>query len=185
MDYCQWGVKMDTKRALIQTMSSLLEKDTIDKITVRSISEASGISKATFYKYFLDKFDLMMSLYKSFYYDHIDTNQVLHKKTGIALLAFIRNNRKYFINAFKSQGQNSCYEAMRRMLITNCTRLYMANKGGACLTNEEEALIEFNTAGIMALTLRWINSGLKEGPEEIAENIYQCISEKLKIALID
>jgi AcrR family transcriptional regulator len=174
---------MNTKKALVQTMVSLLENNTIDKITVRSISEASGISKATFYKYFLDKFDLMMSLYKSFY-DHIDANQILHKKTGVEVLAFIRNNPKYFINAFKSQGQGSCYEVMLRMLITNCSRLYMANKGVAYLTSEEEALIEFNTAGIMALTLRWINGGLKEAPEEIAENIYQCMSEKLKTVLI-
>ena len=47
---------MDVKQKIAKSLEKLLKKKNFDDITVINIVEESGISKATFYRYFKDKY---------------------------------------------------------------------------------------------------------------------------------
>ena len=48
-----------TERAIIETLNEMLKAHTIDKITVKDLTEACGISRNTFYYHFHDKYDVL------------------------------------------------------------------------------------------------------------------------------
>lgn len=48
-----------TKQHITDSFNALFRKYPLEKITVNMIIENAGVSKSTFYRYFLDKFDVM------------------------------------------------------------------------------------------------------------------------------
>lgn len=48
-----------TKDIILEAFNSLIEKKAFDKITVQMILDEAGIGRATFYRYFKDKYDMM------------------------------------------------------------------------------------------------------------------------------
>ncbi|MBQ6456167.1 MAG: TetR family transcriptional regulator [Mogibacterium sp.] len=47
-----------TQKAITNAFTALLAKKELDKITVREIAEIADINRATFYKHYLDVYDL-------------------------------------------------------------------------------------------------------------------------------
>ena len=54
-----------TKQLVYESLSKLLLIKSIENLTVNDIIRSSGVSRATFYRHFLDKYDVMTSYYKS------------------------------------------------------------------------------------------------------------------------
>ena len=48
-----------TEKALAASLKKLLEKKTLDKITVKDITDDCGVNRQTFYYHFHDVFDLV------------------------------------------------------------------------------------------------------------------------------
>ena len=48
-----------TKRIITQSFFALLKENPVRKITVTKICEVSGVNRTTFYKYYLDVWDLL------------------------------------------------------------------------------------------------------------------------------
>ena len=48
-----------TERAMAQALSKLLETRTLDKITIRDITDECGLTRNTFYYHFHDVYELM------------------------------------------------------------------------------------------------------------------------------
>ena len=53
-----------TKNHITDCFNVLSRKYSLNKITVNMIIEAAGVSKSTFYRHFLDKYDVMNYNYK-------------------------------------------------------------------------------------------------------------------------
>ena len=51
--------RQTTKEALAKAFAELLEKRSIDKVTVKDIVAACGVNRQTFYYHFRDIYDLM------------------------------------------------------------------------------------------------------------------------------
>ena len=48
-----------TEKAIVETLNELLNKQTIDKITVKDLTEACGISRNTFYYHYHDIYEVL------------------------------------------------------------------------------------------------------------------------------
>lgn len=172
---------MNARKILAESIIDLLEKDTIDNITVNMIIKKSGVARATFYKYFHDKMDLMMYIFHSFMQTNFEySSNVSHVEIYTRSLELMKNNQKYFTNAFKSEGQNSCAAVLCDYSIKLCEASYVAGKGIDKLTFEEKMWIDFNTAGAIVIIKKWVQSGMNEPPEMIAKLIYSCMPEALR-----
>lgn len=174
---------MDVKKLLSDTIIELLANNTIDRITVKDVLEKSGVSRATFYKYFRDKMDLMMHPFFLFMELNLkSSNAVNQVDLFIHLFEFMKENQKFFENVFKSEGQNS-YEQEFRSYGTNLfekSYIYIIDKDVAALTAEEKYWIEFYAVGAFAVVKRWVENGMKESPQMIGELIYDCMPAALR-----
>ena len=52
-------VNLKQKYALCEAAKKCLENTSVEKLTVKQITEAAGVSRQTFYRMFLDKYDLI------------------------------------------------------------------------------------------------------------------------------
>ncbi len=164
-------------------MIELLKSSTIDHITVRDVLEKSGVSRATFYKYFRDKMDLMLYPFFQFMEQNLKSSDAINQvELYIRLLQFMKENQKFFENAFKSRGQNSCEYEMYGygVKLFRKSYIYLIGKEDAALTQEEEYWIEFYSCGAHSVVKKWVENGMKESPEIMGELIYNCMPVNLR-----
>ena len=124
-----------TKKALADSLKKLLRQRGIEKITVEEICAESMVSRRSFYRYFVDKFDLLAWTYN---YDFCRMVEVRPDKTiwdyYPEILQYIYQDPQFFKNAFFYTGQNSfryfCFEKLYPLILNDFERFFR---------NEQEA----------------------------------------------
>lgn len=92
---------------LESTLLDLLKRNSIDTIRVTDIIVATGICKGTFYKYYQDKYDLLVRTFEGAFYNEIRENcEGTEQFLKNCLRAFHRAPSAV-VNAFCSQDLNS------------------------------------------------------------------------------
>ena len=113
-----------TKKALADSLKKLLRQRGIEKITVEEICAESMVSRRSFYRYFVDKFDLLTWTYN---YDFCRMVEVRPDKTiwdyYPEILRYIHADPQFFKNAFSYTGQNSfryfCFEKLYPLILND------------------------------------------------------------------
>ena len=107
-----------TERAIVESMKDLMRQKTIDKISVTDICEHAGISRRNFYRYFVDKYKVIETIYKS---DPVVNRDIPEDWTvwdyfPEACKGFAQD-RRFYLYAFLYKGKNSfrsyCIEQIR------------------------------------------------------------------------
>ena len=116
-----------TKKIIKETFLNLLEEKELNKITVSEICRISDINRATFYRYYLDVFDLFDKIQDEFVEclkESIKTNsdkssvstytkgllETLVKEKKLTKIIFsINNNTGSFLNEILEITYNNCY----------------------------------------------------------------------------
>jgi AcrR family transcriptional regulator len=120
-----------TRRWIMEAFMALLQKKTINAISVQDIAAEAGINRATFYAHFDDKFDLFDYLVRETFlqmvYSHIDENAVY------------------------------CVDNLKELIITTCE--YLQKFGGKCHPGDKqnESSIELQVQSqIYDIVLNWL-----------------------------
>jgi len=160
-------------------MKTLLETHRVENITVQMILEQSGVSRASFYRAFSDKYDLMYSYFLDFLQEQLkEASPSLYKLT-FASLQFICENKAYFTNMVKYDGQNSFSSTFYEYLYT-CACSRTTTIKARELTEAELTAIELYCSGAVFCTEKWITKGMKQPPEKFAEILTGCLPSSLK-----
>ena len=112
------------KLAIAEAMKTLMRSSPIEKITIRQIQEAAGVSRRSFYRYFRDKFDLLEWIYN---YEFCRYVEVLPEKSiwdyYPDILRTLRSDPEFYCSAFVFTGQNSfrafCFEKLFPLIMTD------------------------------------------------------------------
>ena len=106
------GKQEKTKYKLAASMKECMKQMPVDKITVKNIVEGCGVARQTFYRNFLDKYDLI-----NWYFDKLvlqSFEQIgMGHTVGESLtqkFEFIVNEKVFFTEAFRSDDRNSLKE---------------------------------------------------------------------------
>lgn len=113
-----------TKNIIKTTFLSLLEEKDIKKITVSEICKISDINRATFYRYYLDVYDLLDKIQEDFITELKDASSnedtytvstfskellnVFLKNKELVRILFNTNNNLYFLNDILSVAYEKC-----------------------------------------------------------------------------
>lgn len=103
---------MSVKINLETTLLALLESEGIEDISVRQIVKSAAAGKSTFYKYYQDKYSLLISAYERFVYG-LPAGASLTSTYSSAdefLMGTLKNYLRYSaatLNAFKSDNVRS------------------------------------------------------------------------------
>jgi AcrR family transcriptional regulator len=115
-----------TKNVIKETFLSLLEEKDINKITVSELCIKADINRATFYRYYLDVYDLLEKIQEEFvdnlkesinnksFNDSISTFchgllEVLLNEKKLAKIMFNNTNNLNFLNDILEITYNHCY----------------------------------------------------------------------------
>ena len=106
---------------------ALLRDHSFTSLTVTLICARAGISRPTFYKYFTDKYDLMVTAYED------DIAKCLQNDSWqeimIDALSYIREHRQYMQAVLDYHGQNS-FTAFLLTYTKQCTSQLITKRGG-------------------------------------------------------
>lgn len=98
---------MDMRKHFEQHALELLEKVTIDDVTVSKVINDVGSCKGTFYKYYLDKYDLCVNALKNGVYSRLNVEETNWNTFVKNYLTLVDENAEVFNNAFVSNDINS------------------------------------------------------------------------------
>lgn len=152
-----------TLNMIRQSLLSLLKEKSIEKITVREICQLAGINRTTFYRHYENQYDLLATLQDEMF-EEIQT-QILSQQPEpdeLILLMFqlvYRNKEDWLV----LMGENADPRISNRIsdFIADYFKVQTKSKSG-------KMKYRFIACGAAGLFEDWVNSGMKETPDEMA-----------------
>ena len=139
-----------TKYELADAMKRCTKTAPVEKITVKEIVEACGVTRQTFYRNFQDKYDLI-----NWYFDKI------------LLESF---EKLFFKAAFKNDDQN-CLRDHDFQLITAFYTDQIESRTGKKISPHLQFQLEMYCQGSIFMTVQWVLGYRKCTPEELARSL--------------
>jgi len=163
-----------TENALASSLKSLMKKYPINKISVKMVTDKCGVTRHTFYNHFHDVYDLLEWIFENEVIDELDEYCSLSnwKKGIFIVLKYTLDNKIICSNTCKSLGREhlemfltKTFNKVLSGVISDITKDMNVDEK---IKNE---VSEFFSYAISGEFLHWINSGLKEKEEDIADRI--------------
>lgn len=162
-----------TKKALAESLKSLIEKEEFSKISVADICSQCGMNRKSFYYHFKDKYDLVNWIFDV---EILDTLVELISDDTWDKLQIICNyfydNKNFYRKVLKIQGQNSFEEHfcdLMTPLIEESIKKILGDE------KELEFYVAFYMNACIIALKKWIVENNSIDPQEFLRRIRKCI----------
>ena len=160
-----------TEKAIVETLNELLRKQTIDKITVKDLTEACGISRNTFYYHYHDIYEVLTRDFV----ERADTLLKTHEEDEswealfIDGLSFLYENKAAIDHIYWSVDSDSLDRFLDKV-VYKYTRGVVEEESGEGRYSERTISLaaDFYKNALVGAVLGWIEDDMKENPEELA-----------------
>ena len=170
-----------TKYRLAAAMKECMKTTPVDAITVRQITERCGVTRQTFYRNFLDKYDLI-----NWYVDKLLARSFEHMGRGTTVLdslekkfTYIQEEKAFFAAAFRYDRQNSLREHDFKLILAFYENL-IREKSGRPATPEIHFLLEMYCQGSITMTVKWVLGGMGLTPSQFAGLLVRAMPAALR-----
>lgn len=163
-----------TKRVLGDSLKELMQKKPLAKISVGDITSHCDINRQTFYYHFKDKYDLVNWIYSSETISYMTSfSDKAHWADGMCdLCLYMQQNKKFYINALSTPGQNSFQEYLTDFLFDLILSLLDELCGERKVDQRDlDFIANFYSLAFVALVMQWAQHGMKEDPVEYVGRI--------------
>ena len=178
------GLKATSQDLLASALKTLLSSDrSLDDIRVEHILKLSGVSRATFYKYFYSKYELARYVFLnelanvSFF----DYNRPLEERE-VEILRHLDANRAFYRNALASQEFRDAWMQAAYKADAEC--LKMQYDGLGIDEDDLRLFAGFVSRAMVATTWLWVTDPCPYTPEELAHKLIAFV-ERGASALLD
>jgi len=171
----------NTKEIFADTIKTLIKAKPLDKITVKDITQTCGLSRQTFYRHFLDKYDLVNWYFERLVmasFEEMGISKTL-KEALILKFTFIQKEHYFFKEAFKSNDYNSlksfdfsCIYDFYQSILT---------KHGTRLNAEQTFLLKMYCRGSVDMTIEWILEDMPLPIGEITNLLIQATPQPIEV----
>lgn len=162
-----------TKNIIKTTFLKKLEEKEINKITVSEICKDADVNRATFYRYYLDVYDLLDSIEAEF----VDNLRLIFKEENYTVYSFalkvlniFLENKQILKVIFKSRSNINFMQEFLETAYDKCQ-----SKWKNIDSNLTEEQIELGTIyifnGSLGIINYWVQNDFTSKPEDIAEII--------------
>ncbi len=173
------------KYKLAEAMKSCMKRMPVEKVTVKEIVEECQTTRQTFYRHFLDKYDLI-----NWYFDKILLESFEHMGEGhttyeslVKKFHYIQEEKLFFKAAFKTDEQNNLKDHDFELITEFYTR-QIQEKTGKPLNDELRFLLEMYCQGSIYMTVQWVLGVYKTTPEGLAAGLVDAMPPKLSEAFL-
>ena len=163
-----------TKRTFAHSLNVLLQKKSLNKITIQDIADESGLNRMTFYYHFKDIYDLIEWICHEEAKKAMDGNMDSHswQKGLLKLFRIAEENRSFVMNVIRYMSR----EQMERSLLPTLHSLILQFIQEE--TDEEDIaeehlnfLASFYQYAFVGTFLEWIRKDMQEDPEKVVQNM--------------
>ena len=160
---------------------ALSNKMAYDKITVSAIVEASGLSRATFYRHFKDKQDLTawIFIFGCRMRDSRPNMEDPYLRTVDACGA-IKENLVFYKKALMSESQNSLIEAMYEGFVRWFEKVIKSELKVDTLSEEMDFALRYHALALVYANRDWVAKGAPGTPEHRAHLICSSVPHILE-----
>lgn len=179
---------MNTRKILLDSFYELIQDHDVDDVTVQMILDRSEISRATFYRHYRDKYDLMNAYYQS----HITSalEKIDHgapwAEVHAEIVQHVYQNQKYYRRAFKTEGAESFGAFLEQFAFDYYASKLRQDEAGArgvdgkapdegdkapdgqnrgALSDEDRVALEILCGGHVATLKKWVGRGCDTPPD--------------------
>ncbi len=171
----------DIKYKLAEAMKTCMKTTSVENITVKQIVGTCGVSRQSFYRNFIDKYDLV-----NWYFDRLLEQSFKEMGKGetirdglIKKFQYIKEERLFFTAGFKGDEQNNLKEHDFIMIYEFYCGL-IRDKTGAPPDHHTRKLLEMYCQASIYMTVQWLMKGMKESEEELADLMIDAMPGSLK-----
>jgi probable dihydroxyacetone kinase regulator len=183
-------MKQNAKAAIIDSFKELLNKKSIDKITVKGICEHCDVNRQTFYNHFTD----IMDVFKFIFFEEL-TKEIAQNRTFetwgggfLATMNYLKRNSKMILHVY-----NSSYWPETNTYITNLSSRLLEDVVDECVEKLEVKLddkdrkfiVNFYRHVFDGLMIDWVSEGMEEEPEIILKKLLIMIRGSIPRSVAD
>ena len=177
---------VNMKQMIAETLAGLLKHKSIDKITVRELVDACGISRQTFYYHFQDIYDLVEWVCLE------DAKKALEEKKThdtwqqglLQIFNEVKSNKPFIMNVYQCIDRGQVERYLTPLTDNLLMGVVEEESADMHVRREDKAFIarvySYCFVGIM---LDWIKDDMKEDPEIIVEKLALILEGNIKAAL--
>ena len=169
-----------TKYKLAAAMKECMKTTPVDRITVTSIVEGAGVTRQTFYRNFLDKYDLINWYFDKLVLKSFEQIGVSHtiRESLTQKLEFIQEEKAFFTEAFRSDDRNSVKEHDFELILQFYKDL-IARRTSRPLGEDLQFLLEMYCRGSVYMTEKWVLTGMKDSPAKMSKKLVEAMPQRL------
>ena len=168
-----------TEQDILLAFNRLIARTEIEKIRVQDIADEAKVGRATFYRYFRDKYDVLNANYRE-----LLDSCVLRSGNfrDLFFLLFTHAQKEWgdFHRAFKSSGVNSFENFIAAYSRTLVERIVAGNRPGAGLSAQEELQMDVFLGGVSGMYRKWTLGEYSLSPDEAADALFVLLPERLR-----
>ena len=168
-----------TRQVIVSAFNRLIARAEIEKITTEKIAAEAGVSKATFYRYFRDKYDVLNYNYKALLDDAVE-RCCNYRDLFCLLYRYARDEWTDFRRAFDTTGVNSFENFVYSYSKSVVEQITAQNRGGAALTPEEALQVDVLCYGISYMYKKWTLGQYSLDADTAADALFALMPESLK-----
>lgn len=173
-----------TKKMIRRALAELLQEKELRKITVQEIADKAEVSRFTFYKHYLDVYDLYDKIERELLIDiSVIVLQIENKTTEEffqKLVQYIYDNSVTFGMIFNPNSKSNLRDKLSKLIEGMFKKLY-SDKLRIQMDNKELAYICcYRSQGCLSVIQRWVINGLEEPCDYIVKSlsaIDKCIEQ--------
>ena len=181
-----------TRRQLRECLITLLKEKKVQDITVRELTDMADLNRGTFYLHYKDVFDLLEKTEAEL---QEDFNQLVCKHDAVDLkqrpsvifneiYSLVYDNADLIEILLGENGDLNFVNRLKQLIREKCLKDWMEvfRSGNAAAF---DAFFSFIVSGCIGLVQYWLQTGLKETPEQMAKLTEHIITKGTGVLEID
>lgn len=179
-------MKANMKQAIANEFSAMLSGRTLESVTVKELTDRLKISRQTFYYYFHDIYEIAEWIFEQesemilAEFSNIDSWQFGY----VLMMQWVLNHKSLVLNCYRSVRKDYVQNFMNRILHRYISQVVQDQSKGMQVTEQQKDFIaKFFTLAINAISLEWIAGGMRDNPNEMAEQVNILIKGDFQKAL--
>ena len=181
-----------TRRQLRECLITLLKEKKVQDITVRELTDMADLNRGTFYLHYKDVFDLLEKTEAEL---QEDFNQLVCKHDAVDLkqrpsvifneiYSLVYDNADLIEILLGENGDLNFVNRLKLLIREKCLKDWMEVfcSGNAAAF---DAFFSFIVSGCIGLVQYWLQTGLKETPEQMAKLTEHIITKGIGVLEID
>lgn len=175
-----------TEKALAASLKKMLEKKTLDKITVKDITDDCGVNRQTFYYHFHDIYDLVEWIFieetRHYLEDNIDEDN--WKDNIKKIMDKLVEDKPFVMNAFFSVNRRQLEQFLQKLARPSIEKLVKFYSEDKRVSDEDlEFVASIYTFGLIGIMAEWVAGGMNEESSQMLDKFFTVIDGSLDYTL--